>query len=136
VEGHADEAGAGAGVEGGGVPHGLPDDHLRARARALVEAEPEWTPRWRSLGRRACGLSCRRRAAEQRNQDEAPRLAIILRRRRMHVSWSAEYHRLVYLFVHTWRPENDHWYTHLNGGGRLLLLEAGKCNRRPRLIAR
>jgi hypothetical protein len=44
VEGHADEAGAEAGVDGGGVPHGLPDDFLGVRARPLVEAVPQLWP--------------------------------------------------------------------------------------------
>jgi len=52
VEGHADEAGAEAGVDVGGVPHGLPDDFLGVRARALVEAKTQlWSrSRWWSLG--------------------------------------------------------------------------------------
>ena len=54
VEGHADEAGAEAGVDVDGVPDGLPDDFLGVRARPLVEVEPQPCPRrsrrWRSLG--------------------------------------------------------------------------------------
>jgi hypothetical protein len=98
VEGHADEAGAEAGVDVRGVPHGLLDDVLGVRARALVEVVPQlwrWRSRsrWWSLGWWACArrASWRRRrrstavggggplrlsklscgvSGEKRNQDE------------------------------------------------------------------
>ena len=93
MEGHADEAGAEAGVDVRGVPHGLLDDVLGVRARALVEVVPQlW--RWRSRSRwwslgwwawawrrrstavgvggplRLSKLSCGGVGGEKRNQDE------------------------------------------------------------------
>lgn len=62
MEGDAEEAGADAGVDGGGVPDGVTDDLLRAGARGVVEVEGELLcgrrQRTTPLARRRHGACC------------------------------------------------------------------------------